>query len=164
MELGDRRARERSQRTRALLISRLTVGLTLGLAFAHAVEFIGKRQLSAQDWLVVQQHLYVAFGVVGGPIEVLAVATTWISWVMLRRVWPASSHWMLAAAIVVSIGLIDWALVVRPMNGVLNGWTADHIPSEWRSVRNRWEIGHAIQAGLFAIGFVSLEIGADRRW
>jgi hypothetical protein len=47
----------------------------------------------------------------------------------------------------VSVGLIDWALVVRPMNGVLNGW----------------EIGHAIQAGLFAIGFVCLEIGADRR-
>jgi hypothetical protein len=63
----------------------------------------------------------------------------------------------------VSVGLIDWALVVRPMNGVLNGWTADRIPPEWRSVRNRWEIGHAIQAGLFAIGFVCLEIGADRR-
>jgi hypothetical protein len=55
---------------------------------------------------------------------------------------------------------MDWALVVSPMNGVLNGWTPASLPPAWTSVRNRWELGHAVQAALFAVGFVCLEIGA----
>jgi hypothetical protein len=149
--------------TRVLLISRLLVALTLGLAFAHVLEFFGKQQLSAGDWLMVQQHLYVAFGAIGGPIEILAIALTWTAWVLQRRDGAAfSSRWTLTAAIVITIGLIDWTLVVSPMNTVLNGWTAASIPGDWMTVRNRWEMGHAVQAALFAAGFVCLEIGATR--
>jgi hypothetical protein len=40
-----------------LLASRVFVALTLGLAFAHMLEFPGKLQLGPRDWLMVQQHL-----------------------------------------------------------------------------------------------------------
>ena len=36
------------------------------------------------------------------------------------------------------------------------GWTPQSLPADWVHVRNRWEIGHAIQAALFAFGFVAL--------
>ena len=147
--------------SRVLLLGRIMVALTLGLAFAHVLEFFGKLQLPARDWLVVQHHLYVAFGAVGGPIEVLAIVLTWAGWILLRRTGPAP--WTLAAAVAVTIGLIDWALVVSPMNGVLNGWTPASVPGEWTAVRNRWEVGHAVQAVLFAVGFVCLELDAYRR-
>jgi hypothetical protein len=68
--------------SRLLLISRLLVALTLGLAFAHVLEFFGKQRPSARDWLMVQQHLYVAFGAVGGPIELAAIALTWTAWLV----------------------------------------------------------------------------------
>jgi hypothetical protein len=148
---------------RVALMSRLFVALTLGLAFAHVLEIVGKLQLSAAEWLTVQHHLYVAFGVVGGAIEVLAIVLTWIAWFLERRDGGPSSHdWTLAAAILITIGLVDWALVVNPMNAVLNQWTPASIPPDWMRVRNRWELGHAIQAALFAIAFVFLEIGALR--
>jgi hypothetical protein len=65
--------------------------------------------------------------------------------------------------VLVTVALIDWALVVNPMNGVLDAWTAATMPPDWVRVRNRWELGHAIQAALFAAAFLCLEIGDEPR-
>jgi hypothetical protein len=46
------------------------------------------------------------------------------------------------------------------MDGVLSSWTAAAVSARWIDVRNRWGSGHAVQAALFAIALVSLEIGA----
>ncbi|HJS88173.1 MAG TPA: hypothetical protein VJ779_22200, partial [Acetobacteraceae bacterium] len=61
------------------------------------------------------------------------------------------------------IGLIEWALVVAPMNARLNGWTAATLPPDWIAVRNRWEAGHAVQAMLFFLAFLLLEKVAVHR-
>jgi hypothetical protein len=44
------------------------------------------------------------------------------------------------------------------MNAVLNGWTPRTLPAAWISVRNQWEIGHAVRAGLFGFAFSALVI------
>lgn len=53
------------------------------------MELPGKLRLDGAAWLTVQQHLYVAFGVVGAGIELLAILLTWVVAVQVRRHRPA---------------------------------------------------------------------------
>jgi hypothetical protein len=143
------------------LLSLIFVGLTLGLTFAHVLEIAGKLRLGAGDWLTVQQNLYVAFGPIGGTCEVLAIVFTWLTvWQRRPRTTAARCTWV--AAIAASVGLIAWAVVVAPMNTVLSSWTPASIPSDWTRVRDRWELGHAVQAVLYATAFVALVIAQSR--
>jgi hypothetical protein len=133
----------------------LLVALTLGLTFAHVMEIPGKLRLDGPTWLAVQHNLYVAFGVVGAAIELLAILLTWLLVLMVRRRRPAL-WWTLAAALCVSAGLADWFLLVAPMNAALSVWTPETLPADWTRYRDQWELGHAIHAGLFALGFSAL--------
>ena len=136
-------------------VSLLLVALTLGMTFAHVMEIPGKLRLDGATWLAVQHNLYVAFGVVGAAIEVLAIVLTWLLVLMVRRRRPAFS-WTVAAAVCVSAGLVDWFLLVAPMNVALSVWIPGTLPADWTRYRDQWEIGHAIHAGLFALGFSAL--------
>lgn len=129
--------------------------LTLGLSFAHVLEIPGKLQLDGPQWLLVQQHLYIGFGTVGAVIEVAAIVLAWVLALRLRA--APGSEAALGAAILTTIGLIAWALIVAPMNTVLNGWTEATLPPGWTAVRDRWETGHAVQAALFFAAFLLLE-------
>lgn len=134
--------------------ARFFVALTLGLAFAHVLEIPGKLRLDGPDWLTVQHNLYIAFGVVGAGVELLAIGLTW-ALVWRRRNTPDSAN-VLCAAVCVTLGLTAWALIVAPVNAILNHWTAETLPQDWWRYRDRWEFGHAIQCALFAGGFILL--------
>jgi hypothetical protein len=105
----------------------------------------------------VQQNLYVAFGPIGGSCELLAIVFTWLT-VWQRRGGGTESRYTWVAAIAVSTGLAAWVVIVAPMNTVLSSWTPDSVPADWTRVRDRWEIGHAIQCLLFMVAFVALAI------
>jgi hypothetical protein len=146
-------------------VSALLVALTLGLAFAHVLEIPGKLRLDGASWLTVQHNLYVAFGVVGAAIEILAILSTWMLLLLVRGERRAFA-WTLAAALLATAALIEWALVVAPMNTALDRWNAATLPPDWRSVRDRWEAGHAIHALLFGLAFSALIVamlGKPRR-
>ena len=150
-----------ARRAMVPLFSLVFVALTLGLTFAHVLEIAGKLRLGARDWLIVQQNLYVAFGVIGGTCEVLAIVFTWLT-VRQRPAGSVAARHTWIAAIAASTGLVVWALVVAPMNTVLSSWTPASMPADWTRVRNRWELGHATQAVLYAIAFVALAIAQSR--
>jgi hypothetical protein len=141
----------------ARFIDLLLVALTLGMTFCHALEIVGKLRLGGSEWLAVQHNLYIAFGPVGGAIEVLAVAMTWVVFVMVRWRKPARTLTLLAA-IAVTGALLLWFATVAPMNTVFNGWSAATLPAGWQSYRNQWETGHAVSAVMFAIAFCALVI------
>jgi hypothetical protein len=61
-----------------------------------------------------------------------------------------------AAAVCVSAGLANWFLLVAPMNAALSPWTPATLPADWTRYRDQWELGQAIHAGLFALGFSAL--------
>ena len=139
-------------------VSLLLVALIFGLAFCHVMEMPGKLRFNATEWLTVQQNLYIAFGApIGAAIEVASLLTTRLLVLLVWKRRPAS-YWTLAAAICVSVGLGEWFVVVAPMNAVLGAWTPGAIPSNWTHVRDRWELGHAIHAALFGLGFGNLVI------
>jgi hypothetical protein len=138
-------------------VSLLLVALTLGMTFCHVMEIPGKLRLGGTAWLTVQHNLYVAFGLVGAVIELLAILLTWVAVFLVRRRRPAFL-WTLAAAVCVTAGLADWFLLVAPMNAALSGWTPETLPVDWTSYRNQWEAGHAIHAALFGLGFSALVV------
>ena len=140
-------------------LSLFLVALVLGLTFCHVMEIPGKLRLSGPEWLTVQHNLYVAFGpALGAWIEVVSILLTWAAAVLVRGRKPAFG-WTLTGALCVSAGLAVWFLLVAPMNAVLNAWTPETLPVNWTKVRNRWEIGHAVHCGLFALGFGALLVG-----
>lgn len=138
-------------------LSLLLVALTLGMTFCHVMEIPGKLRLEGAVWLTVQQNLYVAFGVVGAAIEVLSILLTWVVVVQVRSRRPAV-YWTVGAALCVTLGLLAWAVLVAPMNAALSGWTPATLPADWTRYRNQWEIGHAMHAALFGLGFSALVI------
>jgi hypothetical protein len=121
------------------------------------MEIPGKLRLEGATWLAVQHNLYVGFGTVGAAIEVAAIVLAWILVVMVRRRRPAL-WWTLGAAVCVTAGLVEWFLLVAPMNAALSAWTPETLPADWTRYRDQWEIGHAIHALLFALGFSALAI------
>jgi cytochrome b561 len=107
--------------------------------------------------LTVQQNLYVAFGPIGGACEILAIIFTWLT-VFQRPRGSREARCSWIAAVAASVGLVVWAVVVAPMNTVLSSWTPESMRSDWTLVRDRWELGHATQAVLYAIAFITLAL------
>jgi hypothetical protein len=91
------------------------VALTLGMIFCHVMEIPGKLRLDGATWLVVQQNLYVAFGVVGAVIEVFSILLTWVVAIQVRRRSFAFA-WTVAASLCVTAGLAVWFAMVAPVN------------------------------------------------
>jgi hypothetical protein len=130
------------------------VALIFGLAFAHAMELPGKLRLDGPTWLTVQQNLYIGFGPLAAVVEPLGVAVTWLlAWRLWRRRGFAIA---VAAALCVSVGLVEWALIVAPMNTRLNAWTTATLPADWTACRDQWEFGHILHAILFGAAFCLL--------
>jgi hypothetical protein len=139
-------------------LSLLLVALILGLTFCHVMEIPGKLRLAGAEWLTVQHNLYIAFGPpAGAPIEISSIALTWLL-VFMTRSRGRAFGWTLGAAVGVTAGLAVWFALVAPMNAALNGWTPATLPSDWRSYRNQWELGHAIHCVLFLLAFSALVI------
>jgi hypothetical protein len=138
-------------RLAALRLAGLVAALLIfSMAFAHVMELPGKLRLDGPSWLTVQHNVYIAFGPAGAVLEPLAIVLAWLLVFALRR---QGRRYRLAllAAVCMTIGLVEWALVVQPMNTLLNHWTAATLPPDWTACRDRWELGHAIHAGLFAV-------------
>jgi hypothetical protein len=128
------------------------VALTLGLTFAHVLEIPGKLRLGGDQWLIVQQNLYIGFGTVGAIIEIAGIILVWLLLFMSRH-HRAAFYWVLVAASCVTAGLGVWFRLVSPMNAIVSGSMAASLPADWTAVRNQWEVGQAIHAALFALGF-----------
>jgi hypothetical protein len=147
---------ERSSALRFLLfVNLLLITLIFGLAFAHMMELPGKLRLSGAIWLIVQQALYNGFGPFASVVEPLAIVLAWILAVLLHHERPAG-RLVLLAALCSSVGLIEWFVVVSPVNSLLSSWTSANLPPDWTAARDRWELGHVGYAILLGIAFCAL--------
>jgi anthrone oxygenase-like protein len=62
--------------------------------------------------------------------------------------------------IIVGVALLVVALVITlsvnvPIDYAINRWTVDTLPSDWTSIRNRWEVYHAARTFVSLAGFGS---------
>jgi hypothetical protein len=144
------------------LITLLVTALSLGLSFAHVLESPPRlSKWSPELWreATVFNGQYLLFGTLGGPLDVAAVLATAVLAVVVRSDQPAFRY-ALAGAIFFALALVAWAAIVAPANAVLATWQPGPLPENFYAVRNRWEIGHMICAGLKLCGFVAVTISA----
>lgn len=130
----------------------LLTALTMGLEFAHVLEWPAKQGYSGQLWVRLQESLYTWFGTLGAVVYVLAVI---VGVVLAFRVRRAPVWW--AAGLQVA-ALASFLAVIYPVNQRLPISSSDQVtvPADWTSLRVRWELGHTVGFVLFLIAFVLL--------
>ncbi len=152
------------QRNTLIVLTLVPAVLAFSLLFAHVLEIAGKLQLDARSWLMVQQHLYIAFAPAGAICEIATIILSWAVFISYRR--TPGRNLALIAAICFSAALALWFVLVAPMNDRINGWTPTSLPPDWQAARNRWEIGHALALLLYAAAILLLArllfVSADR--
>ncbi|HKN95506.1 MAG TPA: hypothetical protein VJX10_00200 [Pseudonocardiaceae bacterium] len=136
----------------------LLTALTMGLEFAHVLEWPQKQHYPGPLYVRLQESLYIWFGNVGGVLYVLAVIATVVLAVLAR---PRGLLGVAAGLQVV--GLASFLAVVYPVNQRLPVNSGGAVPADWAALRDRWELGHAIGFGLFAVSFVLLLAFLTRR-
>jgi len=147
------------------IVSLTSVAVSMALPLAHLLEWPGKLRLGREQYLAMQKVYYPGFTWAGFLEPVNLVLVT------LLAVWtpPATAPFWLAAFAVIFLGSMHAAywLVTHPMNrdwlaeaklgaagrqffGTEKPGAADTPPSEtdWRRLRYRWELSHALRAGL----------------
>ena len=126
--------------------------LTMGLEFAHVLEWPVKQGYSGELWVRLQESLYLWFGNLGAILYVLAVI---VGVVLAFRVKRTSMWW--AAGLQVA-ALASFLAVIYPVNLRLPLSSSDQVtvPPDWASLRVRWELGHTIGFVLFLSAFVLL--------
>jgi hypothetical protein len=59
----------------------------------------------------------------------------------------------LAGAALLVVALVITLSVNVPIDDAINRWTVDTLPSDWTSIRNRWEAYHAARTLISLAGF-----------
>jgi hypothetical protein len=145
-----------------ILLALLTSALTMGLEFAHVLEWAPKATYSPALYTRLQESLYVWFGNVGGVVYVLAVLDTVALAVLTRHRPGFRVHTALAAGVQV-VALATFLGMVYPVNFRFPVHGSGVPPADWSALRDRWELGHAIGFVLFLAAFVIL-LGALVRY
>ncbi len=129
--------------------------LALGLTLAHVLEIPGKRHLSGAEWLRVQQSFYFGYAIVGAIAEVGGLLAS-LGIVAIERRERMSTIWPVVSAIGFGGMLGTYWLGNRPLNDRIASWTAQTLPADWSTVRDRWDIAHSISAIFAAVALASL--------
>jgi len=122
-------------------IALLATALALGAALAHALELPNKINLPEREYFIIQQAYrgwnQLAYLLAIQLVSMLAIAG--LSWHEPRVLWPT-----LAAILCLLCARAVFWTITYPANVATDNWTA--IPSEWQSLRTRWEYSHAFGA------------------
>ena len=133
----------------------LLTAWTMGLEFAHVLEWQPKSSYPGPLYVRLQESLYVWFGNVGGVIYVLAVVAGVRLAILLRRERAVRGRLAAAAALQV-IALAVFLTVVYPVNFRFPVGGTGAVPTGWEASRHRWELGHSLGFALFTAAFILL--------
>lgn len=121
----------------------IITGLSLIAPAAHAFELPNKIGLPKAEYFVVQQ-IYNGWWIVGLllPLAFLANVGNAISLRGDRTAMMLS----IAAAALIALNLIIFALFTQPANAATQNWTVQ--PENWEALRSQWEYSHAVNAAV----------------
>jgi anthrone oxygenase-like protein len=137
-------------------LSLLSTAMAMSAAVSHAMELRPKMRYEPPVYVRLHRTLYPNFGRIAGPAEVVAVVTTAVLAWWTRKQQPAAFPLVsTAAGCLAAAHGIFWG-VVQPVNVEMVKWPLDAIPADWARVRDRWEYGHAVRAGLVTIALGAL--------
>jgi hypothetical protein len=154
----------------ALKVVTLTlIAIAVGLVVAHSLEWPGKLRLTREQYLATQQIYYPGF-TWAGVAEPLGLLLTLVVVVLTPLATPP--FWLGTTALILLFVMhVAYWLLTHPIERV---WLADaqlgragtrffgaggkpqDAERDWRRLRFRWELSHAIRAGFGLIAFVLL--------
>ena len=135
----------------------ILTALSLGPSFAHVLEAPPRLAVWPPElWIdaTVRHGQFALFRLVGAPVDVAAIVAAVVLAVMYRG-GPGFGA-SVAAAAQLALGLAAWFALVAPANTILAGWAAGAAPSDFASVRMRWETGHMVVAALKLLAFAAM--------
>lgn len=146
----------------AQVVTILLVAIAMACAVGHALELPGKRRLSQEAYLAVQPIYYPGFTYVGGLAEVAGGLAAWALLLITPR-GPAFALTLSAALAVAVMHAVFW-VVTQPVNKFwlrneplgaggralfrIGDRSGPDAPSDWRTLRDRWEYSHVVRAVL----------------
>jgi len=122
-------------------------------AGAHLFALPNKIHLAQNDYFIVQNVYrgWALFGIVLiGNVVVLVVLA------VVQRAQMVPFVLVLISLVCQLAGLAIFFALVYPANVATDNWTA--VPAGWEALRWRWELGHAINAGIAFAGFGALTL------
>lgn len=135
-------------------ITLLLAALSMGMAWAHALELGPKMALSETDYIVVQ-GIYQEFGRLGAVIEPAAILATAILTLLVRGR-RLAFRFSLTGLALLALAFGVWIAFVMPANAELAAWAATAAPADWQRIRNQWEYAHLARFILQLGGFCAL--------
>ncbi len=131
------------------LLALVFTTLALVPAMAHVLELPNKLPMSREEYLTVQR-LYRGWNR-AGYIVIAALVTTLLLALFAddRGRGPA----LLAFCAILGTQIVFWQYTF-PVNRITQNWTL--APENWRRLRDRWEISHAVSAVLNFLAVVSV--------
>lgn len=149
------------------LTTLLLAALGLVMGGAHLLELPVRAQYEPEFYMRVTSTLYRYYGLIGGPLQVLAllssVALLWTTRTRTRT--HAPFRLVLAATILLTLSLILWFMLVQPVNAAwLEALQSGHSEAvrSYGQLRSRWEFGHALAFVAWLSGYALLLLGLLR--
>lgn len=144
-------------------VSLLGGGLFAGGGLAVLALELALRRLDGPGYVQVRQaeHAYFPWfiGAILGPTFIAVVMLV----ILARKagspaMWPAG-----AALILLVLALVVSFVVNAPINVAQLDWNAQAPPADWASVRDRWQIAHAVRTLFCVIAFGCLGVAVIDR-
>lgn len=136
----------------------MLAALTLGLGFCHLMQLPSRMGWDQYLWVgsTVQGGLYNLFGSVGAVIFVATIIALALLAYFTREHGRPGFGLALSAALLFTLAMVLWWVLIYPVNVELAKWVTGPVPSDWTTYRARWEWGHAIIALTEFLGFAAL--------
>lgn len=136
----------------------LLTAVSMSAGWAHLLALPNKMALSHDDYLTVQQiyrgWALLGFAVVGALVSSIALA-------VVQRMQEVRAGHSVVAALCIALALVVFFSITFPANQATQNWVM--LPSNWETLRDRWEYSHAVGALLYLLALASLVLGALAR-
>ncbi len=145
-----------------IVLKLVTLGLTaltLIPSGAHLFELPGKIGLDRDAYFTVQ-GIYAGWSLFAVAIFA-AIGANVLLYFLERRSHPATAHWALIAASLITMSLGVFFAWVFPGNQATANWTAQ--PDNWEHLRRNWEYGHAVNAVLVGLALIATTLAVVKR-
>lgn len=132
------------------------LALLMGTTFGHVLEMPVKLKADSRSWLLYQHTLYRYFALVGGVIEIAAIACAGLVAFHLRDEPDPFRLSVTATLMLVVAFFVIWIFVTNPTNRRTATWTESSVPADWQRWRLQWELSHAARFVLHLLAFLAL--------
>ncbi|MGW4771912.1 anthrone oxygenase family protein [Nocardia sp. NPDC004278] len=162
-------AAEKQQREPTLARIARLIGLLFGGIFAGFLTTVLVLELSMRDqvgsvYAQVRQIELIGLDVLATVTLLPALLATAILVVATFRK-KGAARWLPSFALVLFVGVLILTVVVNlPINADQRDWIVSMPPPDWVTVRDRWQVSHAVRTVAAVIAFCCLSVAAlDRR-